>query len=94
MEWNDSHKNPPKNGDKVYYFGPNIGIWVGHYKYDENQHLMLDDGKKVPLCPHLFIGAGVVDACDAPFWLPFSVERENEGWRPIVPTKYTKGLYD
>lgn len=29
MEWNNSHKNPPQSGEKVYYFGPNIGIGIG-----------------------------------------------------------------
>ena len=37
MEWNNSHKNPPQSGQKVYYFGPNIGLWIGHYSYEDER---------------------------------------------------------
>ena len=94
MEWNDSHKNPPAVGQKIYYFGPNIGIGIGHYSYDEDQHIMTHKGR-VDLCPHLFknVDWGLVDACDAPFWYPYDEERA-KNWCPIIPEKYTKGLYD
>lgn len=88
MEWNNSHKNPPESGQKVYYFGPNIGIGIGFYKYKEsNIHGM-------ELCPHIFenVKWGVVDACDAPFWLPYDYERA-KSWCPIIPKEYTKYLY-
>lgn len=89
MQWNNSHTNPPEQGQKVYYFGVNIGIGIGHYKYEEqsvNGH---------PLCPHIFTNVkfGIVDACDAPFWLPYDEERA-KGWVPIIPEQFTKGLYD
>lgn len=86
MEWNNSHKNPPEVGQKVYYFGENIGIGIGHYSYDERQF---------NLCKHIFTNTnwGVVDACDAPFWLPYDEERA-KSWCPIIPEEYTKGLYD
>lgn len=95
MDWNNSHNNPPENGQKVYYFGPHIGIWVGTYQHKING--VNTNKGYVELCPHLFYcddGFGVVDACDAPFWLPYDAERESKGWRPIVPPKYTKDLYD
>ena len=93
MEWNDSHKNPPSVGQKVYYFGENIGIGIGHYTYEERT--LKSNGKDIELCPHIFTNVdwGVVDACDAPFWYPYYEERA-KGWCPIIPEKYTQGLYD
>lgn len=96
MEWHDSHKKPPFPGQKVYYFGKNIGLWVGTYKYEPNG-IHKNNGDYVELCPHLFFpldNFGVVDACDAPYWLPYEEERELSGWRPIIPENFTKDLYD
>jgi hypothetical protein len=89
MEWNDSHKNPPEVGQKIYYFGPNIGIGIGHYTYEDRKF------DNIELCPHVFTntGWGVVDACDAPFWYPYDEER-SKSWCPIIPEEYTKGLYE
>lgn len=94
MEWNDSHKNPPEVGQKIYYFGENIGIGIGHYTYDDKP-LITETGKEILLCPHIFTNThwGVVDACDAPFWLPYDEERA-KSWCPIIPEQYTKDLYD
>lgn len=94
-EWNNSHKNPPKQDQVVYYFGVNIGIWIGRYHYEEEE-LVVCEGRTVELCPHHFLcndGFGVVDACDAPYWLPYDAERA-KSWIPIVPKEFTKGLYD
>jgi hypothetical protein len=104
MEWNNSHKNPPNEGQKVYYFGPNIGIGIGHYSfhpnrkietyhYNENNEKIVD--KEIEVCPHVFTNVrfGVVDACDAPFWYHYD-EEDAECWSPIIPEQYTKGLYD
>ena len=105
MEWNNSHNNPPEVGQKVYYFGPNIGLWIGHYSYhegrkiesyyyDENNSPVVD--KTIDVCPHVFTNhhnGGVCDACDAPFWLPYNEEKA-KGWCPIIPEQYTRGLYD
>jgi hypothetical protein len=95
MKWNNSHKNPPEVGQKVYYFGENIGIGIGHYTYEE-QRLIMGSGRiDINLCPHIFTNVdwGVVDACDAPFWLPYD-EEDAKSWCPIIPEEYTKGLYD
>jgi len=104
MEWNNSHNNPPEVGQKVYYFGPNIGIGIGHYSYhpdrkietyhyNENNEKIVD--KEIEVCPHVFTNVrfGVVDACDAPFWYHYD-EEDAECWSPIIPEQYTKGLYD
>lgn len=94
MAWKNSHKNPPNAGDKVYYFGPNIGIGIGHYSYEE-RILYPESKQPIQLCPHIFENAnwGVVDACDAPYWLPYN-EEAAKGWCPIIPEEYTKNLYD
>jgi hypothetical protein len=103
MEWNNSHMNPPEAGQKVYYFGPNIGLWIGHYSYhqdrkietyyynEKNEKVV---GKAVDVCQHVFtnVSGGVCDACDAPFWLPYDEERA-KSWCPIIPEQYTKDLY-
>ena len=97
MEWNNSHKNPPQSGEKVYYFGPNIGIGIGFYSFVENRSFdpyYYDEGgkvyedKSIELCPHIFenVSFGVVDACDAPYWLPYDEERA-KSWCPIIPEK-------
>jgi hypothetical protein len=104
MEWNNSHKNPPEVGQKIYYFGPNIGIGIGHYSYEKRIMVPYTyneknekeyTNKEIELCPHIFTNLffGVVDACDAPFWLPYDEERA-KSWCPIIPEEYTKGLYD
>jgi len=103
MEWFNSHKNPPEVGQKVYYFGPNIGLFIGHYSYEErsfetysyNEYNQKVVDKVLSACPHVFtnMSFGVVDACDAPFWLPYDEERA-KSWCPIIPEEYTKGLYD
>ena len=107
MEWNNSHKNPPTIGQKVYYFGPNIGLWIGHYSYEERSfrpyyynenRVKVYEDKVIELCPHLFTNTndiywGIVDACDAPYWLAYDEERA-KSWCPIIPKKYTQGLYD
>ena len=103
MEWFNSHKNPPEVGQKVYYFGPNIGLFIGHYSYEKrsfetysyNEYNQKVVDKVLSACPHVFtnMSFGVCDACDAPFWLPYDEERA-KSWCPIIPEEYTKGLYD
>ena len=89
-KWRNSHKNPPKVGEKIYYYGPEIGLWVGHYKYKERVIKSKKVNPDVHLCPHIFYSdAGVVDACDAPFWHPYDAERP-KSWCPIPPKKYVK----
>lgn len=104
IEWNKTHKNPPQVGQKVYYFGPNIGLFIGTYSYtegsfkpyyyDENNVKVYED-KEIQICPHVFTNAdaGVCDGCDAPYWLPYDEEKA-KSWCPIIPKEYTKDLYD
>lgn len=93
MKWNNSHKNPPTEGQKVYYFGPAIGIWIGTYKYQPRTIERPKCGDLV-LCPHTFHCAdnfGVVDACDAPYWLPYD-ETGAKCWVPMPPEEYVASL--
>jgi hypothetical protein len=84
MEWRLVHSDPPEDGQKVYYFGPNIGLWVGTYAYTPDRKV-----EEFSLCPHVFKSeGGVCDACDAPQWAEFNPEREAKGWRPLMPQEY------
>ena len=98
VEWNNSHNNPPKIGQEVYYFGPSIGIHIGKYEYREEVHW--DESGSEPalkdqICPHLFVNNnwGVVDACDAPRWLPYDAERARS-WVPLPPKEYIEEIYE
>lgn len=73
----------PRNGQKIYYYGENIGVWKGRYKIDYNDpvshHLilceeenslpdeLLDAVKAIAGEPKV---TGVVDRMDAPWWMP------------------------
>lgn len=95
MKWNSSHNDPPTVGQKVYYFGRHIGIGIGHYHYEERVLKSTKGNDDILLCPHVFtnINFGVVDGCDAPYWLPYD-EKDAQSWCPIIPEQYTKGLYE
>jgi hypothetical protein len=51
----------PINGQKVWYAGPDIGVWRGVYRFTPEdsfcQHHLLGDG-------------GFCDRMDAPWWMP------------------------
>lgn len=80
MEW-ISYFGPrrPINGQKIFYYGPNIGVWRGTYSLDWND----------PYCEHRMICGErdkdtddvlsqyglnniqmMVDRMDAPWWMP------------------------
>ena len=75
MEW-ISFFGPrrPINGQKVYYFGPDIGVWRGRYE------IHWDD----VVSPHILIceeSPGIVDRMDAPWWMPYEGQS-----KPVRPT--------
>lgn len=74
--WRHALKELPEDGQQVYYFGPDIGLWVGHYKYSPDDMVS----------PHLFLNMnwGVVDRMDAPYWMPYDAERA-KSWCPLPP---------
>jgi hypothetical protein len=67
MIWIDHRemKRLPINGQEVWYFGPPIGVWRGHFKID------WADG----FSPYLFIcgeeSFGCVDHMDVTHWMPY-----------------------
>lgn len=84
MIWIECRERLPINGQQVWYYGPAIGVWRGHYEIDktqEGQELFRQYG--VP--PHLFVCGeqswGVVDSDDAPWWMPY----EDGAERPEKP---------
>jgi hypothetical protein len=66
--WIHAMEQLPEHGQPVWYYGPMVGVWRGHYeKHPEYQ-----------FSPHLFICGehpGVCDSMDAPYWMPISDER-------------------
>jgi hypothetical protein len=74
--WIECRERMPINGQEVWYWGPCIGVWRGHYRIE----------RRDAFCPHLFIcgeSPGVVDRMDAPFWMPY----ETGAARPSPPTE-------
>lgn len=83
--WHKCKDNPPQDGQKVYYFGPNIGLWRGTYRYcpdDPWKHLFFCDSDPVFGIPMH------VDFDDAPYWREYNEEDEKRGFVPILPYKY------
>jgi hypothetical protein len=80
MEWLSYFgRRRPINGQKIFYYGPNIGVWRGTYSLDWSD----------PYCPHRMICGErnqetdevlsehgldkmtmMVDRMDAPWWMP------------------------
>lgn len=96
--WIRARLRLPKEGQEVYYFGPNIGIHIGKFDstietkcWVENEagECVLED------LPEHVIAAinhnkfrnndwGVVDTDDAPWWQPYNPERA-KSWVPLPP---------
>jgi hypothetical protein len=85
----------PINGQRIYYYGENIGVWRGRYKIDWNDpvspHLILcEEETSLPdgLLDAVQIIAGepkvtgVVDNMDAPWWQPYEGQQ-----KPLPPNK-------
>lgn len=86
LEWHHAQDSLPRDGQEVYYFGPDIGIWVGRYKYAPNDRFS----------HHLFVSNfGVVDRMDAPYWRPFNKKHHRLGFIPLPPKEFlSKELND
>ena len=79
FKWYHAKDVLPRDGQQVYYFGPNIGLWVGHYKYAPND----------PYSHHLFVSNfGTVDRMDAPYWRPFNKKHHRLGFIPLPPAMF------
>lgn len=75
MEW-ISFFGPrrPINGQKVYYFGPHIGVWQGRYEIHHDDLV----SPHILVCEETF---GFVDRNDAPWWMPYGGQP-----KPLRPT--------
>jgi len=66
--WIDAMTKLPQHGQKVWYYGPHVGLWRGRYEYHAD----------ALASPHLFLceeSPGVCDRMDAPCWMPATDER-------------------
>lgn len=62
MEWISFFEKQPKDGQKIWYYGPMIGVWAGKYMYFPNDSYS----------PHIILcreSPGIVDRMDAPWWM-------------------------
>ena len=83
MQWVACRDRLPVSGQEVWYYGPAVGVWRGHYKIDKSEE-GLAMCRKWGVPPHLFIcgeSIGVVDTDDAPWWMPY----ESGSDRPSKP---------
>ena len=83
MIWVKCKERLPINGQKVWYYGPNIGVWQGNYEIDKTESGQ-EMREKFGIPVDLFIcgeGLGVVDSDDAPYWMPY----EDGSERPVPP---------
>jgi len=70
--WISAMDRLPQHGQKVWYYGPHLGVWRGRYEYHA----------EAMASPHLFLceeSPGVCDRMDAPWWMPVT------GERPVPP---------
>lgn len=88
MIWVKCRERMPINGQRVWYYGPHIGVWRGKFVIDKSE-----EGKcmarKYGLPVDLFVCGetlGVVDSDDAPYWMPY----EDGSERPAEPEEITE----
>ena len=76
MDWISFFERQPEDGDKIWYYGPYIGVWRGEYHYVPND----------PISHHNIHStecAGFCDRMDAPWWMP----DDGKTKRPSIPEK-------
>jgi hypothetical protein len=64
VNWISFFDRQPEDGQKIWYYGKYIGVWVGIYHYSPND----------PVSPHIIVcdeAPGVVDRMDAPWWMSY-----------------------
>jgi hypothetical protein len=92
MEWISFFEKQPEHGQKIYYYGQYIGVWMGHYEYSPDDrfspHLIICE-QKDPETEQALLAYGLegvtmtVDRMDAPWWMPY----EKNMNIPMKPTK-------
>lgn len=102
MQWISFHgPRKPINGQKIYYYGENIGVWKGRYKIDRDDpvspHLILcEEETSLPNdileAVEILAGepkiTGVVDNMDAPWWMPYEGQPKPEKPSEPYPKDY------
>jgi hypothetical protein len=71
MEWISFFDRQPEDGQKIWYYGKYIGVWVGIYHYSPND----------PVSP-----PGVVDRMDAPYWQPYRPAKPEKDYPKDYPS--------
>jgi hypothetical protein len=80
MEWISFFERQPKHGQKIFYYGQPIGVWMGHYEYSPDDrfspHLIIceekDEETEKALSAYGLTGLTMtVDRMDAPWWAPY-----------------------
>lgn len=80
MEWISFFAKQPEHGQKIFYYGEPIGVWMGHYEYRPDDkfspHLMFceerDSETEAALDAYGLTGITMtVDRMDAPWWMPY-----------------------
>jgi hypothetical protein len=80
MEWISFFEKQPEHGQKIYYYGQYIGVWLGRYEYHPDDlfspHLIIceekDDETETVLSTYGLAGLSMtVDRMDAPWWIPY-----------------------
>lgn len=70
-QWITTRYILPKENQKIYYFGKEIGIFRGEYFYDSSSISN----------PHKFYSEyGIVDADDVSYWMPY-----DHGLKDMIP---------
>ena len=67
----------PEDGQKIWYYGEWIGVWLGEYSYTPND----------PYSPHIIYCStvyGFVDRMDAPWYMVYE-ENDERPQRPQNP---------
>lgn len=83
MIWINCRERLPINGQDVWYYGPDIGVWRGRFEIDSTPEAE-SIRKQLGISTNLFIcdeALGVVDTADASYWMP----REAGSDRPEKP---------
>ena len=79
----------PINGQRVWYYGPHIGVWRGKFEIDKSEEGRAM-ARKFGVPTDLFVcdeALGWVDSDDAPYWMPYEEGSE----RPEKPQEVDSG---
>lgn len=95
--WVSVKERLPPEGEKIYYYSPILGLWIGQYKYEEFTHACwwdedgnkhtepVSEGLRKLVSPHVFYGPqGCCDTDEVTHWMFYDAQRA-ETWCPLPP---------